>query len=36
MSEFKDFWNKYSPYFVDVWQYLAIIILFIIGAIIFL
>jgi len=36
MGEFKEFWKKYSPYFVDVWQYLAIIIFFIIGAIIFL
>tara|TARA_B110000091_G_C13557675_1_gene367168 strand:+ start:502 stop:612 length:111 start_codon:yes stop_codon:yes gene_type:complete len=36
MEDFKYFWNKYAPYFVDVWQYLAIIILFIIGAIIFL
>ncbi len=36
MSEIKDFCKKYYPYFLDVWQYLAIILLFIIGAIIFL
>jgi hypothetical protein len=32
----KEFWNKYYPYFIDIWQYLAIIVLFTIGAIIFL
>jgi len=32
----KEFWNKYYPYFIDFWQYLAIIVLFTIGAIIFL
>jgi len=36
MSDLKDFWYKYSSYFLDIWQYLAIIILFIIGGIIFL
>jgi len=36
MNDFKVFWKKYYPYFVDIWQYLAIITLFIIGALIFL
>jgi len=36
MKEFKDLWKAYSKYFVDVWQYLVIIVVFIIGAIIFL
>ena len=36
MKELKDFWKKYYPYFLDIWQYIAIIVLFIIGAIIFL
>jgi hypothetical protein len=30
---FKDSWNKLSPYFVDVWQYLVIIVIMIIAAI---
>lgn len=29
----KDDWNKISPYFVDVWQYLVIIVIMIIAAI---
>jgi len=36
MGEMKKIWQKYSPYFVDFWQYFAIIILFTIGALIFL
>jgi len=28
--------KEYAPYFVDVWQYLAIIVIFIIAAIFFL
>lgn len=36
MNELKDFWKKYAPFFVDIWQYLTIIVLFILGAIIFL
>ena len=28
--------KKYAPYFVDIWQYLVIIIIFIIAAIFFL
>ena len=32
----KEYWNKYIPYFTDIWQYLAFIIVFIIGAIIYL
>ncbi len=36
MKELKEFWKTYSKYFVDIWQYLLIIVLFIIGAIIFL
>jgi hypothetical protein len=30
---FKDSWNKISPYFVDVWQYIVIIVIMIIAAI---
>jgi hypothetical protein len=29
----KDSWKKLAPYFVDVWQYIVIIIVFIIAAI---
>ena len=32
--EFKKFWGEYYPYFVDIWQYLLIIVVFIIGGII--
>lgn len=28
----KEKWKKYSPYFVDIWQYLVIILVFIIAA----
>jgi hypothetical protein len=30
---FKENWKKYSPYFVDIWQYLVIIVIMIIAAI---
>ncbi len=33
MKKIKETWQKLKPYFVDVWQYLLIIILFIIAAI---
>jgi hypothetical protein len=32
----KNLWNKYSPYFVDFWQYLIIIVIFIIAGIVYL
>lgn len=32
----KEIWKKYIPFFTDIWQYLAFIIVFIIGAIIVL
>lgn len=32
MKELKEFWKGYSRYFVDVWQYLIIIVIFIIAA----
>jgi len=28
-----NFWKKYSPYFVDIWQYLIIIIIMVFAAI---
>jgi hypothetical protein len=30
---FKETWKKLSPYFVDIWQYLVIIIIMIFAAI---
>jgi hypothetical protein len=30
---FKEDWKKISPYFIDVWQYLVIIVIMIIAAI---
>lgn len=33
MSSFKETWKKISPYFVDVWQYIVIIVIMIIAAI---
>ena len=36
MKELKEFWKTYSHYFVDIWQYVVIIVFFIIAAIIFL
>lgn len=32
MKELREFWKQYSRYFVDIWQYLAIIVIFIIAA----
>ncbi len=32
MSKFKEAYKKYFPYFVDVWQYIAIVVIFIIAA----
>jgi len=29
----KENWKKYAPYFVDIWQYLVIIVIMIIAAI---
>jgi hypothetical protein len=36
MKEFKELWKAYSHYFLDFWQYLVIILCFIIAALIFL
>ena len=36
MKSFKSFWKKNSVYFVDIWQYLIIIVIFIIAGIIYL
>jgi len=36
MKELKEFWNTYSRYFVDIWQYLIIIVIFIIAALVIL
>lgn len=36
MNELRKLWQSIAPYFVDVWQYLVFIILFIIAALIFL
>ena len=33
LEKTKTFWRKYQVYFVDVWQYLVIIIIFLIGLI---
>jgi hypothetical protein len=33
MSSKENNWKKYYPYFLDLWQYLVIIIVIIIGAI---
>lgn len=33
MKSLKESFKKYAPYFVDVWQYIAIILIFIIAAI---
>ncbi len=30
---FKDDWKKISPYFVDIWQYIVIILIMIVAAI---
>jgi len=36
MKKLKAFWGKYSVYFTDVWQYLIIIVIFIIAGIVYL
>ena len=36
MKAIKEFWQAYSPYFVDVWQYLVIIVIFVIAALVIL
>lgn len=36
MSKIKRTYKKLYPYFVDVWQYIAIIVIFILAAIFFL
>ena len=36
MNDLKEFWKTWSPYFLDVWQYLVLILGFLIAAIIFL
>jgi hypothetical protein len=33
MSRLKNLYKRYFPYFVDVWQYLLIIVIFILAAI---
>ncbi|MFA5298025.1 MAG: hypothetical protein WC389_07435 [Lutibacter sp.] len=35
MKSLKTFWGKYYVYFIDVWQYLIIIIIFIIASIVY-
>lgn len=35
-EEFKQFWATYSRYFVDVWQYLVIIVIFMVAALVIL
>lgn len=35
-EKWKTFWKTYSPYFLDIWQYVAFIVVFIIAACIFL
>lgn len=36
MKEIKELWKTYYPYFLDIWQYLLIIVLFLVLAVIFL
>lgn len=31
----KNIWKKYAPYFIDFWQYLIIILIFIIAGIVY-
>jgi len=33
MKRLKQIWKDFSPYFVDVWQYLLIIVIFILAVI---
>ena len=35
MRQLKDFYSKYAPYFIDFWQYLIIIIIFILALLFF-
>lgn len=34
MKRLKEIFKKYHPYFIDIWQYLVIILIFIIGFIV--
>jgi len=36
MKSLKTFWEKYAVYFSDIWQYLIIIIIFMIAGIVYL
>lgn len=36
MKELKQFWKQYSPYFLDIWQYLVILLVVIIASIVIL
>lgn len=36
MNDIKEFWKQYSPYFLDIWQYLVILLVVIIAAIVIL
>lgn len=36
MKEIKEFWKQYSPYFLDIWQYLVILLVVIIASIVIL
>jgi len=36
MKRLKDLWKTYSPYFTDVWQYLIIMVIFVIAGIVYL
>ena len=36
MKKINDLWKAYSHYFLDFWQYLVIVVLFIVAALIFL
>ena len=36
MNYFKNFWKTYAPYLTDVWQYLIIIVIFMIAGIVYL
>jgi len=34
--QMKDKWRQYSPYFVDIWQYVVLIVLFLLAALFYL
>lgn len=36
MKKFKDFWKEYAVYFTDIWQYLIIVVIFVIAGIVYL